>query len=148
VTPATPGRTSPAEFILSGLTISPTEVSEGEEVTVSVTVTNIGEMNGTHTLEIEIDGEKLEGPPIETVLEGGASTTVTITVTEEPGYHIVKVDGFTDGFTVTASPGFALSSVYIAGMLILIIAAGSSVYLLYRGRTHPIPKSTTGSENP
>jgi chitodextrinase len=136
----------PAEFIISGLTVSPTEVSEGEEVTVSVTVTNIGEMNGTHTLEIEIDGEKLEGQPIETALEGGASTTVTTTVTEEPGDHIVKVDGLTDGFTVTASPAFALSPVYIAG--ILIIAAGSSVYMLNRGGRPPKPKSTPESENP
>ena len=135
----------PAEFIISGLTVSPSKVSEGEEVTVSVTITNIGEMTGTHTLEIMIDEEKPEGPPIETVLEGGASTTITIKVIEAPGDHTVKVEGLTKGFTVT---GLALSPVYVAGALILIIVAGASVYMLYRGRRLPIPKSTPGPENP
>ena len=139
--PPTPLR--PAEFIL-GLTVSPSEVPVGEGVTVSVTITNIGEMMGTHTLEIMIDEETPEGPPIETALEGGASTTVTINVIEDPGDHIVKVEGLTDGFTVTAPPGFVLSPGYIAGILILIIVAGTSVYMLYRGGRLPLPKSTPG----
>jgi len=139
--PPTPLR--PAEFIL-GLTVSPSEVSVGEGVTVSVTITNIGEVTGTHTLEIMIDGDKPEGPPIETALEGGASTTVTIKVFEDPGEHTVKVDRFTDVFTVTAPPGFVLSPGYISGILILIIVAGTSVYMLYRGGRLPLPKSTPG----
>ena len=130
----------PAEFIISGFTVSPTEVSTGEAVTVSVTITNTGEVTGTHTLEIEIDGDTPEGPPIETVLEGGASKTITITVTEEePMEHTVKVEDLTEIFTVTAPPGFVLSPGYIAGILILILIAGTTTYTLYRSRQTGIP---------
>jgi len=130
----------PAEFIISGFTVSPIEVPTGEAVTVSVTIKNIGEVTGTHILEIMVDGDTPEGPPIETVLEGGASTTITINVIEEePKEHTVKVDGLTEVFTVTAPPGFVLSPGYIAGILILIIIAGTTTYTLYRRRQTGIP---------
>ena len=121
----------PAEFKVSDLTVSPTEVVEGESVTISVTITNIGEMAGTHTLDILIDGDKPEGPPIETILIGGASETVTMTVIEAPGSHTVKVDGLLELFTVTTPPGPVLSLGVIIGILILIIAAVIYIYWRY-----------------
>jgi len=121
----------PAEFKISDLTVSPTEVVEGESVTISVTITNIGEMAGTHTLDILIDGDKPEGPPIETILIGGASETVTMTVIEAPGSHTVKVDGLLELFTVTTPPGPVLSLGVIIGILILIIAAVIYIYWRY-----------------
>ena len=135
----------PAEFIISGFTVSPTEVPTGEAVTVSVTITNIGEVTGTHILEIMVDGDTPEGPPIETVLEGGASTTITINVIEEePKEHTVKVDGLTEVFTVTAPPSFVWTPAYISGILILILIAGTTTYTLYRKGRLSLTKSTPG----
>jgi len=47
--------------------------------------------------------------------------------------------------TVTASQVFP-SPGYVAGILILIIAAGAAVYMLYRGGRLPISKITPGSD--
>jgi len=121
----------PAEFKVSDLVVSPSEVLEGESVTVSVKITNIGEMMGTHTLDILIDGDRPEGPPIETVLIGGASATVTLTVIEALGVHTVKVDGLLELFTVTAPPGPVLPMGVIIGIVILIIAIGIYIYWRY-----------------
>lgn len=135
----------PAEFIVSDLTVSPTEVTEGEPVTVTGLVTNIGEEEGTHTVNLKIDGLVTE--LAEVTLEGGTSTTVSFTLTEAEGVHTVVVDDLTKDFTVTASSAFP-STGYVAGILILIIAAGAAVYMLYRGGHLPLPKSTPRSEAP
>ena len=127
----------PAEFIVSDLTISPTEVLEGEEVTVSVTITNIGEIMGTHTLEIRIAG-KPEGPPIETTLIGGTFTTVTIKVIKPRGDYLVEVDGLIGSFKVLPTP-FWMNPYYIVGILILIVAV-ITLYILYRRGLLPLPR--------
>jgi len=136
---------APAEFIISDLTVSPTEVLEGESVTVTVNIINTGEEEGTHTVLLEVDGLVTE--LAEVTLEGGASTTVSFTLTEAEGVHTVGIDDLTGSFTVTAPPGFP-STGYVAGILIIIIAAGAVVYMLYRGGRLPLPKSTPGPENP
>jgi len=133
----------PAEFVVSDLVISPSEVLEGEEVTISVTIKNIGEMMGTHTLEIRID-DKPEGPPIEKTLIGGTSITVTIKVIKPLGDHLIKVDGLIGSLKVLPKP-FWMNLYYIAG--ILILATGVTIYILYRRRRLPIPQSTPGPEN-
>jgi len=140
VTPPPPPPPRPAEFIISGFTVSPISVPTGTPVTVSITVTNIGEMAGNHTLDITVDGDTPEGPPIEVLLEGGASTTITITVIEEePKEHTVKVDGLTEVFTVTAPAGFVWTTGYVSGVLILVLAGGGTVYLLYRRNLNSPP---------
>ncbi|MDH5440016.1 MAG: hypothetical protein OEY31_05385, partial [Candidatus Bathyarchaeota archaeon] len=45
----------PAEFTVSGLEVSPTEVEVGEEVTISATVTNTGEGNGFYNVVLKIN---------------------------------------------------------------------------------------------
>ena len=140
VTPPPPPPPRPAEFIISGFTVSPTSVPTGTPVTVSITIMNIGEMAGNHTLDITVDGDTPEGPPIEVLLEGGASTTITITVIEEePKEHTVKVDGLTKVFTVTAPAGFVWTPAYVSGVLILVLAGGGTVYLLYRRNLNSPP---------
>jgi len=137
----------PAEFKVSDLVVSPGEVVEGEQVTVTVKVTNTGEEEGTHTVNLKIDGLVTE--LAEVTLEGGASTTVSFTLTEAEGVHTVGVEELTGSFTVTSPPAAPLwmRPGYVAGILILIIAAGAAVYMLYRGGRLPLPKSTPGSEN-
>ena len=46
----------PAEFVVSDLVVSANE--EGE-VTFSVKVTNIGEMEGSYTVDFKVDGESV-----------------------------------------------------------------------------------------
>ena len=126
----------PAEFTVSDLTVSPREVDEGDPVTVTVKVTNIGEQMGSHTVTLKLDGVETE--TAETTLIGEASTTITFTLTEAAGEHTVTVDGLTDSFTVTAPTKGIPVTIYIAA--ILVIAA--VIYVLYRSGYLPLPKST------
>ncbi len=90
---------APAEFVASNLNVSPEEVEPGETVTVTVEVQNVGEQEGTHELELKVDGivEETKG----VTLDGGESSTVSFTVTKDVGkvYH-VAIGGLAASFEV------------------------------------------------
>jgi hypothetical protein len=149
--PPPPTPPKPAEFEVSDLVVSPGEVVEGESVNVTVKVTNVGEEEGTHTVDLKVDGLVVDSETV--TLAGGASATVSFSVTKTTvGSYTVKVGDLTGSFTVTAPPTVSiwLSPGYIAGILIIISAAIASVYALYRrGRLplHNLPKRTPGASN-
>jgi len=90
---------APAEFVLSNLVVSPTTVEIGEPVSVSVTVTNVGEEAGSYTAELLIDGSKVDEDTV--TLVGEASETVEFTgVSGEEGSHTVSVGDLSGSFTV------------------------------------------------
>ncbi len=92
-----------AVFSLSNLTIRPTETLSGAPVTISAVVTNGGQLPGTHTLDLEIEGavEATE----EVTIGAGASQEVTFSVTKYAAktYSIV-LDGRSGAFTVKTRP--------------------------------------------
>ena len=49
------GAAKPATFTLSDLTINPLEVYIGESIQISVNVTNIGDVEGNTTVNLEIN---------------------------------------------------------------------------------------------
>src|SRR5512137_313264 len=55
-----PSSPKPAEFIISGLTITPKEVTAGSSVGIEVLVTNMGELSGTYDVILKID-DTIEG---------------------------------------------------------------------------------------
>ena len=94
---------TPAEFELSDLVIDPSEVGPGETVTISIVVTNVGELEGTCTVMLKIDNvvEATE----DVTLAGGATETVTFSVSRDiGGTYNVEVDGLTGIFVVAAQP--------------------------------------------
>jgi len=100
-TPPTPPR--PAEFEVTNLIITPEEVEPGDEVTISVLVTNIGEETGDYTITLDLPA----GPYLrlqETVsLEGGESERVEFEVSRDiEGTYTVTVNGLTGSFQVKA----------------------------------------------
>jgi len=134
----------PAEFEISALVVSPGTVVEGEQVTVTVNVENKGEEEGTHTVLLEVDGRVTELTEI--TLEGGESTIVTFNIMEAAGDYAVGVEGLEGSFTVT-SPLTAplwMRPGYVAGILILILIAGTTTYTLYRSGRLTLTKSTPG----
>lgn len=112
----------PAEFEVSDLEITPEEVEEGEEVTITATVTNIGEEEGSHTVELKIDGEVVDSEAV--TLAGGASAMISFEVTRSAGTYQVEVDGLTGSFTVTAPTVAWLRPGYVAGILIVVAFGG------------------------
>ena len=119
---------APAEFTLSNLQVSPASVQAGEEVLVSFTVENTGELSGDYSIELMLDDESIR--TLTGTLDGGESTTVETTVSSETeGTHTVTVDGLEAEFSVEAAPtGFPTTTI-IAAVAIVIIAAVGYMYM-------------------
>lgn len=94
----------PAKFEVSDLVISPEEVQEGEEVRISVRVTNAGEESYGHTIDLKVDGETMDLEDV--TLVGGDSKTVTFTIIEDVGDHTVEVGNLSGSFKVMHKPSF------------------------------------------
>jgi PGF-pre-PGF domain-containing protein len=121
---------APAAFTVSALTISPSQVSVGEEVSISVTVTNTGDLAGTCTVTLKINGivENTEN----VTLAGGATRVVTFTVSEDTeGTYNINVNGQTGAFTVVKPTPAPTNWSLIAGIvgLIVVIAIVAAFYM-------------------
>jgi len=81
-------------------------VEKGQTVTVTVSIEadNVGELEGSRTVELKVDGEVIDSKRV--TLEGGASATVLFEVSRGEGTYEVEVEGFTDSFTVNPKPSF------------------------------------------
>lgn len=91
VVPVTP---KPAAFTTSGLTVTPAAVKPGETATINVTVTNTGELRGTYTATMKIDGTVVGTQDV--TLAGGASQQVTFTTSKSAaGNYVVTIDTLT-----------------------------------------------------
>jgi hypothetical protein len=95
------GNTKPAAFTLTLESISPAEVTPGEKVTITASVTNKGGRDGSYTVALEINGVK-EAEKVVAV-KAGAHELVTFTISKDkPGKYTVSVGGLGGSFTVVA----------------------------------------------
>ena len=104
-TPTTPSKPElqPASFSISGLTITPMEVTTGSPVIVEVLVTNSGELSGTYNVTLKID-DTVEATE-KVTLAGGASQKVTFTKTKTTAKtYSLSVNGQSGTFVVKAPP--------------------------------------------
>ena len=123
---------APAEFELSNLVVDPSEVGPGGTVTVSIAVTNVGELEGTCTVTLKINNvvEATE----DVTLAGGTTETVTFQVSRDvEGTYNVEVDGLTGTFVVTAPPPSPTVPLAIAVTGIASLT-GVMGYFMYRRR--------------
>lgn len=89
----------PATFALDKPAVSPTEISTGGKVTVSVTVTNTGDLEGSYDVILYIDNEERDRLTI--TLKEKTSRVVSFEVTENTaGTHVVSIAGRTANFVV------------------------------------------------
>ena len=94
--PTPPG----AEFKVSNLVISPTEVQIGYPVSISCTVTNIGSQAGSYT--VTLGGDFVAEQTVS--LQPGESKTVSFEVTPAVAKtYSVSVDGLTGSFKATTA---------------------------------------------
>lgn len=118
----------PAKFVLSNLNITPTEVKPGEEVTISVEVTNIGGREWRHTVSLRVNQVLEQTKQI--TLAPGQTEVVTFTVTrDEPGSYTIEVNGLTKGFTVVA-PSWLCKCWWIT--MAVVVTIGLLIYFLSR----------------
>jgi len=94
---------APPAFSLSNLLIKPDEVKPGEAVTVSVTITNTGGIEGTCKLILKVNGVDGETGDITVAASGTEDVSFTVTK-QEPGTCMVDVNGLESSYTVIAPP--------------------------------------------
>ena len=93
----------PATFSLSNLSIQPAEVQSEEAVTITVLVVNTGGMEGSHTVELEIEG--VEEAEKNITVAAGDSRSVSFSVSrEDAGSYSVVVGELSGSFTIAALP--------------------------------------------
>ncbi len=82
--------TEPANFAVSDFVLSPAEMYIGETSTVSVTVANTGDLSGTYSVVLKVDGVVLETEQV--TLDGHDSRTVDFSVSPNtPGTFNIGV---------------------------------------------------------
>ena len=93
----------PASFSVSGLTITPGEVTTGSKVTIEVLVTNNGELSGTYDVVLKLDGTVEATQNV--ILAGGASQNVTFTTSKAAARaYAVSIGELAGSFVVKALP--------------------------------------------
>lgn len=118
---------SAAAFELYDLEVEPAVVEPGEAVNVTVAVSNVGGEEGSHTVELRVDGVAVDSETV--TLDAGASTVVGLTASStEEGVHAVEVDGEEGSFLVSAPPSrpFPWPVLTVATVIALIV-----IYLIW-----------------
>ena len=110
------------------LSISPTEVTFGDEVTVSVTLVNTSDIEETIEVVLEIDGE-VEATK-EVIIGAGSSQTVTFKTSRNvAGTYTVSAGGQSGSFTVREGAPMALNWWVIGGVIAVVVAAATVIWL-------------------
>jgi uncharacterized membrane protein len=137
---------SPAEFQVSDLEVTPLDVKEGEEVTVSVKITNVGGQSGSSTLSLLINQTTEDTRTV--TLDKGESTTAEFKVTKQtPGKYNIEIADLVSEFTVreatsngTPSNGESSSPFpveYLVAVAVAVAAVLFATYLLVIRRRGP-----------
>jgi hypothetical protein len=89
----------PAEFVLSGLSISPASVKPGDTVNIGITVSNTGDVEGNYEIGLLVDG--ISTQTLSGSLSGGAGETLNFSITADvPGEHTISIGDLSGIFTV------------------------------------------------
>jgi hypothetical protein len=105
------GARAPAAFVTNNLAVSPTEITLGGGVVISVLVSNIGNSPGTYNTILRIDNTEVQAREVE--LASGESQEVSFNITPETvGQHVVTIGGAQVTYIVQAPlPGSTGESV-------------------------------------
>ncbi|MCG2829247.1 Ig-like domain repeat protein, partial [Methanothermobacter sp. K4] len=99
----------PATFQLSNLSVSPVSGSAPLGITVTVRVMNTGDVAGSYTADLMVNGIKVDSRTV--TLNGGESTTLTYTRTLSAGTYRVTVDGLPATTVTVTSSGLTVDQV-------------------------------------
>jgi hypothetical protein len=93
----------PAEFTITDFTINPLEAGLSEPILISANVTNVGDEEGSYSVNLTINEVLKENRTI--LLSGGNSSIVEFTDIENAeGTYFVKINGLNGTFTITNVP--------------------------------------------
>ena len=112
--------TRPASFSISGLTISPVQITAGGTISVSVKITNDGDVVGSYAVDLDVNGTPFATSSV--TVAGGGTNDVTFSIIQNiPGKYDFDVNGLQGTFTVIAAattpPLATLAAVFTTGEL-------------------------------
>jgi hypothetical protein len=115
------GETTQAQFIVSNLTISPSQIQPNQEVTINVNVANTGGTSGDYNLELKVNG--ISKATKQVTLAAGTSQTVSFTITgDAAGKYSVEISDLQGEFVVAGPSGINWWLIAaIIGILLLAI---------------------------
>jgi hypothetical protein len=91
--------TRPADFKMSNLTLTSTEVAPGGTTTANVVVTNQGDLSGNYTLSLKLDDNSIQSKTV--ALNGGDSETVGFVIAPDAvGEHRISIGAMLVNFVV------------------------------------------------
>jgi len=126
------------DFRVTNLQVSPDEVGPGEEVTVSVLVTNVGREVGSYDVVLKINGSIENAKTV--TLGGGESTEVKFKISKEKGgVYNVEIAGLKGTFKIKEAPPTGIPLEYVAFPLVILIIA-IVILFIQRRRKHSIEK--------
>ncbi len=89
----------PAQFSLTDLSVSPTETKEGQTITVSVVVSNVGGSRGNYSAPLIVDNRLVASKGIS--LDPMSTETLSFAFTESrAGEHVVDIEGLKGSFVI------------------------------------------------
>ncbi len=107
------------DFAVTNLSISPDSVAVGDYVTITATVTNTKDTEGTYSVELKLNGKVKDSQDL--LLGAGQSDNITFTIAADtPGDNLVELGGESKVFTVTGQASFW--SIFPSWLWIVIIA--------------------------
>lgn len=122
----------PAAFSTKNLVINPAEVNVNKSVIISVTVTNTGEVEGSDTVKLIINGTVEETKEI--IVAGGVSQAVSFTVSKDmAGAYDVEINGQIGEFTVSVASSKTNWPI-IGGIIAIVVLIGIISFLLLKIR--------------
>ena len=78
----------PAEFQVSSLTVKPSGIMVGDSATITATVTNTGDMSGTYTAILSIDGQEVDREHVSIEPSNSEEVTFQLTRTTAGSYEL------------------------------------------------------------
>jgi len=126
-----------ADFAVSSLNISPGQVQPGQQVDISMVVTNSGEETGSYQATLYLNGDLEDTRTVEVALNSSQEVVFSITRTT-PGTYTVLAGGQQGEFTVVGgqAAGDGLSAVTIIAIaaIVALVIALAFVFRRIRGR--------------
>jgi oligopeptide transport system substrate-binding protein len=108
----------PAEFKVASLEITPAAVIAGSTLSINASITNSGEVAGTYTAKLTLDGKLLEEKAVPCA--AGATQKVTFTASiSASGNHTLELGGTRKSFEVASQP-FRVKSILAAPVEVLL----------------------------
>lgn len=132
---AVPPPPAPAAFSISELSILPAEVEPNEAVTISVSVANTGDIEGSYTVVLMINGVTEAEESV--TIAAGASQSVSFSVTkEDAGSYSVTIDDLSGTFVVTevTPPPTPINWWLIGGIIAAVIIIGLIIWRVVASR--------------